>query len=58
MNKKGVEGLPLKYLVLVVASVLAAILIVTTYSSLGKDISNATSFLGEYMKNLTMNLTR
>ena len=58
MNKKGVEGLPLKYLVLVIASVLAVILIATTYSSLGADIKNATSFLGEYMKNLTTNLTR
>ncbi len=58
MNRKGIEGLPLKYLVLVVASVLATILIITTYNSLGADIKNATSFLGEYVRNLTMNLTK
>lgn len=58
MNKKGIEGMPLKYMVLMIAMALIIALIVSTYTSLGNDIRNATSAIGEYVRNLTSNLTK
>ncbi|MCW1301086.1 MAG: hypothetical protein QXX71_01270 [Candidatus Nanoarchaeia archaeon] len=58
MNKRGIEGMPLKYMVLMIAMALIIALIVSTYTSLGSDIRNATSTIGEYVRNLTSNLTK
>ncbi|MFA5406425.1 MAG: hypothetical protein WC307_03670 [Candidatus Nanoarchaeia archaeon] len=53
MNRKGVEGLPLKYIIIAIIAALVVGVMINVTSDIGLSIGNATGMLVATLENFT-----
>jgi len=53
MNRKGVEGLPLKYIIVAIIAALVVGVLINVTSTMGLSIENATGMFVAKLENLT-----
>ncbi len=56
MNRKGVEGLPLKYIIITIIAALIIGVLINTTTSIGDQVSNTTGMLVAKLQNYTNSL--